>query len=58
MDDKKIQWHPSFVAAAELELWNDKDILEFKREYNLNTKPLQIDLLVIKKNYLLRCLMK
>lgn len=49
MDDKKIQWHPSFVAASELELWDDKDILEFQREYNLNTKPLQIDLLVIKK---------
>ncbi|MCI9079857.1 MAG: hypothetical protein HFH68_13235, partial [Lachnospiraceae bacterium] len=50
MDSKKIQWHPGFVAASELEFWEDKDNLEFKREYNLSTKPLQIDLLITKKN--------
>ena len=27
----------------------DKEHLEFIREYNLNTKPLEVDLLVIKK---------
>ncbi len=50
MRDTDIQWHPAFVSAMELELKKDKNKLEFQREYNLNTKPLQIDLLVIKKD--------
>ena len=45
----KIQWHPAFCAAAELELRFNKDDLEFKREYNLSKKPLQMDLLIIEK---------
>lgn len=49
MKDTKIQWHPAFAAAMELELRENWDSLEFQREYNLNTKPLEIDLLVIKK---------
>lgn len=49
MKDKKIQWHPGFVAAMNLELAGDRDALIFEKEYNLNTKPLEIDLLVIKK---------
>lgn len=32
-----------------LELRDDKEFLEYFNEYNLNTKPLQIDLLIIKK---------
>ena len=50
MDNKKIQWHPGFVAAMELEFADNKGDLEYEREYNLNTKPLEVDLLVIKKN--------
>ncbi len=34
---------------VELILKRDKEHLEFIREYNLNTKPLEVDLLVIKK---------
>ena len=49
MKDKKIQWHPGFVAAMNLELAEERDALVFEKEYNLNTKPLEIDLLVIKK---------
>ena len=49
MNDTKIQWHPGFVAAMELELKEDRKNLIFEKEYNLNTKPLEIDLLVIKK---------
>ena len=45
----KIQWHPAFCAAAELELRSNKGDLEFKREYNLSKKPLQMDLLIIEK---------
>ena len=44
-----IQWHPGFYAAVEPELAEDRETLEFQREYNLSRKPMQIDLLVIKK---------
>lgn len=44
-----IQWHPAFISAMNLELAADREKLVFEREYNLNTKPLEIDLLIIKK---------
>lgn len=44
-----LQWHPAFCAAIELELREDKKILEYEREYNLSKMPLRIDFLVIKK---------
>lgn len=50
MKDTKVQWHPGFVAAMNLELAKNRDDLIFVKEYNLNTKPLEIDLLVIKKD--------
>ncbi len=49
MGDTKIQWHPGFVAAMSLEFEDNRDDLIFEKEYNLNTGPLEIDLLVIKK---------
>ena len=49
LESKKIQWHPGFYAAAELELRQNRKELEFHREYNLSKKPLQIDLLIIEK---------
>ena len=49
MGDTKIQWHPGFVAAMNLEFEDNRDTLIFEKEYNLNTGPLEIDLLVIKK---------
>lgn len=48
IEDKK-QWHPAFCAAIELEFREDKEALQYEREHNLSKKPLQIDLLVIKK---------
>ncbi len=48
MNEVKIQWHSGFVAAMELELAANRKNLVYEREYNLNTKPLEIDLLVIK----------
>lgn len=45
----KTQWHPAFCAAIKLELAADKGNLEYINEYNLTSKPLQIDLLIIKK---------
>ncbi len=50
MNDTKIQWHPGFVAAMNLEFGDNRKDLIYEKEYNLNTKPLEIDLLVIKKD--------
>lgn len=50
MKDTKIQWHPGFVAAMNLEFKENKKDLIFEKEHNLNTKPLEVDLLIIKKN--------
>lgn len=50
MSNIKIQWHPGFVAAMDLELAENRADLVYEKEYNLNTKPLEIDLLVIKKD--------
>lgn len=49
MSDTKIQWHPGFVAAMDLEFKENRADLIYEKEYNLSTKPLEIDLLVIKK---------
>ena len=46
---EKIQWHPAFYAATELELQEDIEHLEFTREYNLSKEPIRIDLLIIKE---------
>ncbi len=50
MKDTKVQRHPVFAAAVNLELMESRDGLVFEREYNLNTKPLEIDLLIIRKD--------
>ena len=47
--DLKTQWHPAFCAAAKIELLSNRKELDFKPEYNLSQKPLQIDLLIIEK---------
>ena len=49
MKNTVIQWHPGFVAAMNLELADNREFFIFEKEYNLNTKPLEIDLLIIKK---------
>mgnify|MGYP000768067476 CR=1 FL=1 len=39
---EKLQWHPAFCAATELELRQDLDVLELIPEYNfclLYTSP-------------------
>ena len=46
---KLLQWHPAFYAGLQIEFGEEADKLIFKREYNLSTKPMQIDVLVIKK---------
>ena len=46
---KKTQWHPPFCASMQLELKEYRSILDYSMEYALSTKPLLIDLLIIKK---------
>jgi hypothetical protein len=46
---EKLQWHPAFLQAIQLELIDYKDSLRFEYEYQLTTAPLRLDLLIIKK---------
>jgi hypothetical protein len=45
----KTPWHPAFLQAIQQELFDYRDSLEFKYEYQLTTDPLRIDLVIIKK---------
>ena len=58
MKDANVQWHPGFIGAMNLELKKNRDDLFFEKEYNLNTKPLEIDLLVIKRIQMYRLTMR
>lgn len=49
-EPQRTQWHPGFAAAIRIELRENKDDLTFEEEYNLSKKPLQVDVLIIKKN--------
>jgi hypothetical protein len=46
----QIPWHPAFYAATDLELQEDKDILQLEQEYPLSREPIRIDLLISKNN--------
>jgi hypothetical protein len=46
---EKLQWHPAFLQALQLELADYTNFLEFKYEHQLAAEPLRIDLLIIKK---------
>ena len=45
-NDEKIQWHPAFDAALQIELGEETKYLEFDSEHLLSKKPMQIDVLV------------
>lgn len=45
-NDDKIQWHPAFDAALQIELEDEAEYLEFEPEHLLSKKPMQIDVLV------------
>lgn len=49
MADGKLQWHPGFSAALRLELEHELAKLEIHDEYLLSKKPMQMDVLVVKK---------
>ena len=48
-DDQHIPWHPAFIEALQMELWDYQDALEFHPEYPLTSEPLRIDCVVVKK---------
>lgn len=47
--DRPLQWHPAFYAGIQIELADDAENLTFENEHQLGTKPMEIDVLVIKK---------
>lgn len=44
MKNAKIQWHPAFDAALQIELAEDADCLVFEPEHLLSKKPMQMDM--------------
>jgi len=49
VNHSKLQWHPAFLQAIQMDLIEYRDYLEFRYEYHLTSEPLRIDLLIIKK---------
>ena len=47
--NSELQWHPAFFAGLQIELKDDKENLSFENEHQLSAKPMEIDVLVIKK---------
>lgn len=50
MSGEKLQWHPAFFAALHIEFGRELDMLEIKREHLLGKKPMQIDVVIVKKD--------
>lgn len=48
-ETKSTYWHPAFFADIQIELKEDADNLVFESEHQLSKKPMQIDVLIIKK---------
>lgn len=48
--EKLLQWHPAFFASIQIELAEEAHKLTFKREYPLATRPMLVDVVIIKKN--------
>lgn len=44
------QWHPAFCCAVQLEFRKNSNDLSYESEHDINTKPIRIDFLVVKKN--------
>lgn len=49
MEKTKLQWHPAFGAALRITLQDEMKYLEMHEEHLLSKKPLQMDILIIKK---------
>ena len=44
-----LQWYPAFFAGLQIELAAERENLVFENEHQLSKKPMEIDILVIKK---------
>lgn len=44
-----LQWHPAFYAGIQIEFGEEAEYLEFESEHMLGSKPMQVDVLIIKK---------
>lgn len=47
--ENMLQWHPAFFAGIQIEFAEEAELLVFEDEHTLSTKPMQIDVLIIKK---------
>ena len=48
-NQERIVWHNAFFEAIKMELDEYTHALQFISEYQLNTEPLRIDVIIIKK---------
>ena len=48
--EHRLQWHPAFYASLQIELADEAEYLEFECEHMLSSKPMQLDVLIIKKD--------
>ena len=48
-DGKRIDWHSAFRVAIQATLIDYKNVLEYKPEHPLISKPMRMDMLVIRK---------
>ncbi len=46
--ERPLQWHPANYAGLQIELAEEKEFLNFEDEHQLGTKPMAIDILIIK----------
>ena len=49
-EEKLLQWHAAFFAELQIEFSEEAEYLTFENEHMLSTKPMQVDVLVIKKD--------
>lgn len=49
MTEGKLQWHSAFDASLRIEMEREADRLQIETEHLLGKKPMQIDILIIKK---------
>ncbi len=50
VEKELLQWHQAFYAGLQIELEKEADKLIFENEHQLGTKPMGIDVLIIKKD--------
>ncbi|MDO4322967.1 MAG: 3-isopropylmalate dehydrogenase [Lachnospiraceae bacterium] len=49
MTDGKLQWHAAFDASIRIEMEEAADRMQIETEHLLSKKPMQIDMLIVKK---------